>query len=76
MIQWVMSKLKKFSSQMDEKLLEELRSWAKENNTDISALITEAVADLLEKKNIRPAFRKAKDEIIAQFNEDLKELAK
>ena len=61
---------------MDEKILEDLRSLAKEQKMDISALLTEAVSDLLNKKRIRPAFKRATDEAFIEFNEALKELAK
>lgn len=72
----VMSTAKKFSSKMDEKVLEDLRSFAKEQNMDISAVLTEAVTDLLNKKRIRPAFKKASEEVFEEFDEALKELAK
>lgn len=71
-----MSTAKKFSSKMDERVLEDLRSFAKEQGMDISAVLTEAVSDLLNKKRIRPAFKKATDEAFIEFDEALKELAK
>ncbi len=71
-----MGTAKKFSSKMDEKVLEDLRSFAKEQNMDISAVLTEAVCDLLNKKRVRPAFKKASVEAFEEFDEALKELAK
>lgn len=71
-----MGTAKKFSSKMDEKILEDLRSFAKEQEMDISAVLTEAVSDLLNKKRIRPAFKKATDEAFIEFDEALKDLAK
>ena len=71
-----MSTAKKFSSKMDEKVLENLRKFAKEQNRDISSLLTEAVEDLLQKKRVRPAFRQAADEAFKEFHEALGELAK
>lgn len=61
---------------MDEKVLEDLRSYAKEQNRDISAVLTEAVSDLLKKKRIRPVFKNAAEEAFTEFDEALKELAK
>jgi len=61
---------------MDEKILKDLRSFAKEQNMDISAVLTEAVSELLNKKRIRPAFKKASEEAFEIFDEALKELAK
>ncbi len=71
-----MSTAKKFSSKMDEKTLEDLREFAKQENRDISSLLTEAVQDLLNKKKIKPIFHKASDEAFDEFDEALKELAK
>ena len=61
---------------MDEKILEDLRNFAKEQNMDISAVLTEAVSDLLNKKRVRPAFKSAAQEAFSEFDEALKELAK
>jgi uncharacterized membrane protein YheB (UPF0754 family) len=71
-----MSIAKKFSSKMDEKVLEELREFAKEENRDISSLLTEAVRDLLNKKRIKPIFQTVSDEAFDEFDEALEELAK
>ncbi|MAE58753.1 MAG: hypothetical protein CME69_07725 [Halobacteriovorax sp.] len=61
---------------MDEKTLDELRELAKQENRDISSLLTEAVQDLLNKKKIKPIFYKASDEAFDEFDEALEELAK
>ncbi|TNF30473.1 MAG: hypothetical protein EP319_05015 [Deltaproteobacteria bacterium] len=66
----------KFSSKMNAEVLKELRNFAKENNLEISSLLTEAVEDLLLKKRSRPAFKEASDFAFEQFDEALKELAK
>ena len=71
-----MGTAKKFSSKMDEKVLEELREFAREENRDISSLITEAVQDLLNKKRVKPIFEEKTDEAFDEFDEALKELAK
>lgn len=69
-------KSKKFSSKMDEKVLQELRDFAQEENRDISSLLTEAVKDLLNKKRIKPIFQTVSDEVFEEFDEALEELAK
>lgn len=71
-----MTTAKKFSSKMDEKTLQELREFAKQENRDISSLLTEAVQDLLNKKRIKPIFHTTSDEAFDEFDEALKELAK
>jgi len=68
--------LKKFSSQMDEKVLARLKNLSEETHEDISILLTEAVVDLIHKKEVRPAYRKAADEVMKQFDDALGELAK
>ena len=71
-----MGTLKKFSSQMDEKVFRQLKGLSAESNEEISTLLTEAVMDLIQKKSLRPAYRKAADEVFTQFDEALSELAK
>lgn len=71
-----MSTAKKFSSKMEERTLNELREFAREENRDISSLLTEAVRDLLNKKRIKPIFNKVADEAFEEFDEALEELAK
>jgi len=71
-----MTSSKKFSSKMDEEVLNQLKALAKEQDRDISSLLEEAVNDLILKKRIRPAFEVAANEVFFEFNEALKELAK
>lgn len=71
-----MSTAKKFSSKMEAKTLEELREFAKQENRDISSLLTEAVRDLLNKKRIKPIFEEMADEAFEEFDEALHELSK
>ena len=61
---------------MDEKILEELRDFAHEENRDISSLLTEAVKDLLNKKRIKPIFQQVFDEAFEELDDALTELAK
>lgn len=71
-----MHKFKKFSSMMDEKVLEKLRNYAKNEKKELSLIITEAVDDYLQRKQIRPHFKDLVLEEIQCHNELLKELAK
>jgi len=69
-------KLKKFATQIDETVLEELRAYARSTDRSISGVVTEAVGEYLKKANVRPAFRSAMDEIIEDHAELLNRLAK
>lgn len=69
-------KLKKFATQIDEKVLKELKLFAATSDKSISKVVTEAVADYLQKVQVRPAFRKAMDEVLEDHEELLKRLAK
>jgi len=61
---------------MDERVLKQLKNLSDESNEEISVLLTEAVVDLINKKSLRPAYRKAADEVFEQFDEALTELSK
>jgi len=69
-------KLAKFATQVDERVLKELRSFAKSEDRSISKLVTEALSDYLKKIKIRPAFRNAMEEVLLENEELLKRLAK
>lgn len=69
-------KAKKFATQIDEKVLKELKSYSKETQRPISYVVSEAVAEYLERSKVRPAFRNAMDEVMDQHDELLKRLAK
>lgn len=71
-----MGAAKKFSSVMDEKVWNELKSLSEEMKVDISALLTEAASDLIQKKKIRPGFHRIADQVIEQYDEALTELSK
>lgn len=71
-----MSTAKKFSSKMDEETLNSLREFANQENRDISALLTEAVKEFLNKKRIKPIFQEMADEAFEELNDALKELSK
>ena len=70
------TKLVKFSTQVDEKVLDELRAVAAETEKSISTLVTEALAAHLQRVRVRPAFRRAMDEVLNEHAEVLGRLAK
>lgn len=69
-------KLKKFATQIDESTLEDLRAYARETGRSISGVVSEAVGEYLKRASVRPAFRDAMDEVLADHAELLKRLAK
>jgi uncharacterized membrane protein YheB (UPF0754 family) len=69
-------KPKKFATQIDEKVLEDLKSFAKQTDRSISKIVTEAVHEYLSKAQVRPAFRKAMNEVLDEHSELLNRLAK
>ncbi len=71
-----MAKLEKFASQLDAKLLAELRRYARASDRTLSGVIGEAVAEYLDRVRVRPAFRKATKEVLADHASLLKRLAK
>lgn len=69
-------KLVKFSTQVDEKVLRELRAVAAETDKSISTLVTEALAAHLQRARVRPAFQRAMEEVLDDHAEVLRRLAK
>jgi len=69
-------KLKKFATQIDETVLEELRACSKSTGRSISGVVTEAVGEYLNRSSVRPAFRTAMDEVLEDHAELLTKLAK
>lgn len=69
-------KAKKFATQIDEKVLKDLKSYTAQTDRSISSVITEAVAEYLQRSKVRPAFRTAMDEVLNEHEELLKRLAK
>lgn len=76
MIFLVGMKAKKFATQIDEKVLKDLKSYTNETDRSISSVVTEAVAEYLQRSKLRPAFRNAMDEVLDEHEELLKRLAK
>lgn len=71
-----MGKAVKFASQIDEKVLKDLKLFVKEADRSISSVLTEAVQEYLERTRVRPAFRRAVEDTLATNAELLKRLAK
>ena len=69
-------KAKKFATQIDEKVLKNLKSFVEQTDRSISSVVTEAVAEYLNRASLRPAFRNAMDEVLDEHAELLKRLAK
>lgn len=69
-------KAKKFATQIDEKVLKDLKSYVNETDRSISSVVTEAVAEYLHRSKLRPGFRNAMDEVLDDHQELLKRLAK
>ncbi|MBK9037784.1 MAG: hypothetical protein IPL83_01280 [Bdellovibrionales bacterium] len=69
-------KVKKFATQIDEKVLKDLKSYVNQADRSISSVVTEAVAEYLQRSKVRPAFRSAMDEVISDHANLLKRLAK
>ena len=66
----------KFSSMMDARLLRGLRARAEETGQTLSAVLTEAAREYLERASVRPAFREATEEVLDQHAELLQRLAR
>jgi predicted transcriptional regulator len=71
-----MGKAEKFASQLDGELLQSLREHAAATGRSISAVLDDAVREYLERAHVRPAFRSAMDEVLADHDELLKRLAR
>lgn len=71
-----MEATEKFSTKVNKQVLKKLRAYAKQSNQKISLVVSEALAEYLRRTQVRPAFRQAAREVIAENSELLKELAK
>lgn len=69
-------KAKKFATQMDEKVLKDLRAFAKSNDKSISKIVSDAVKEYIARAQVRPAFQAAMDEVLEDHEELLGRLAK
>ena len=71
-----MSKAVKFASQIDENTLKELKSYVKETDRSISSVLTDAVQEYLSRARLRPAFRRAAQDILTEHADLFRRLAK
>jgi hypothetical protein len=69
-------KAKKFATQIDEQVLNDLKKYVEESDRSISGVVTEAVADFLQKVRVRPMFRSAMEDVLNEHAELLTRLAK
>jgi hypothetical protein len=70
-----MDTTEKFSTKMNKEVLARLRDYAQSSDRSIAQIVSEAVAEYIERIEVRPAFRSAVDEIISEHEELLKQLA-
>ncbi|MGD1982620.1 MAG: hypothetical protein PVF93_01795 [Chromatiaceae bacterium] len=68
--------LVKISSQVEEKVWEDLRAIASESHQNISGLLTEAIADYVKRRRLRPEVAKHLADSIEKNRELGKLLAK
>jgi hypothetical protein len=66
----------KFATQIEAKVVKELRLVAKELDKSISKIVTEALAEHLRRVRVRPAFRRAMDEVLDDHADLLSRLAR
>lgn len=66
----------KFATQIDAQVAKELRAFAVEADRSISGVVNEAVAEYLQRRRVRPAFRAALEEVLSDHDELLRRLAK
>ena len=69
-------KAKKFATQIDEKVLKDLKAFVKQTDRSISSVVSAAVAEYIHRTRLRPAFNKAMDEVLNEHSELLQRLAK
>lgn len=69
-------KSKKFATQIDEKVLKDLKAYVSQSDRSISSVVSDAVAEYIHRARLRPAFRKAMDEVLDEHSELLQRLAK
>jgi len=69
-------KLKKFATQIDEKVFKDLKEFSQQTDKSISKVVTLALSEYLQKVQIRPEFKTAQDEVLEENKELLKRLAK
>lgn len=69
-------KYSKFSTQVDAKVLTEIKNYADESGKSISSIVSEALTDYMQRTRIRPAFLSAMGEVLDENADLLRRLAK
>lgn len=69
-------KVKKFATQIDEKVLKDLKTYVNQADRSISSVVSDAVSEYLSRAKLRPAFRNAMEEVLNEHAELLQRLAK
>jgi hypothetical protein len=71
-----MSKLVKFSAQMNKDLFQNIRLHAKESGQKLTAIFNEMAATYLKSRRVRPEVMKATETVLREDRELLERLAK
>ncbi len=71
-----MDTTEKFSTKINKEVLARLRDYAQSSKRSIAQIVSEAVAEYIERIEVRPAFRSAVDAVISENEELLKDLAR
>lgn len=71
-----MAQAVKFSSKIDAQVLKKLRVHSKQSGRSMTAILTDAVSEHLDRVQVRPAFRDALESVIEEHGELLSRLAR
>ena len=71
-----MTEAVKFSSKIDAAVLKHLRAYSKQSGRSVTAILTDAVSEHLDRVQVRPAFRASLDRVIEEHGELLSRLAR
>ncbi len=66
----------KFSSKMEDDVLEALRAYSSESGRTLASVLTEAARDYLDRIRVRPAFHEGAANVMREHEELLGRLAK
>lgn len=66
----------KFATQIDEKVLKDLKKYVDSTEQSISSIVSVAIAEYIDRARLRPVFRSAMEETFQEHAELLERLAK
>ena len=72
----IMETTEKFSTKINKQVLSKLRGYSKRTSKNIALIVSEAVAQYLERAEVRQPFRDAAADVISEHRELLSKLAK